>query len=40
MGIAAWYYEQLAIPYQKRSEADQVVAHLERFAAQPPTLQG
>jgi len=35
LGVAPWYYEQLAILYRKHREAAAEVAILERFAAQP-----
>lgn len=34
MGVAPWYYEQLAISYRKRGQAEKEVAVLERYAAQ------
>lgn len=34
-GVAPWYYEQLAILYRKQGSAENEVAILERYAAQP-----
>ena len=34
MGVAPWYYEQLAISYRKRGWPDKEVAILKRYAAQ------
>lgn len=34
MGVAPWYYEQLATSYRKRGRPDKEVAILERYAAQ------
>jgi HIRAN domain len=34
LGVAPWYYEQLAIIYRRRHESDKEVAILERFAGQ------
>lgn len=34
-GVAPWYYEQLAIIYRKRQDADAEVAILERYASAP-----
>ena len=45
LGVAPWYYEQLAISYRKRGDIRSEVQILERFARQkqapgvmPPTL--
>lgn len=35
LGVAPWYYEQLAILYSKRHEKDHEIAILERFARAP-----
>ncbi len=34
-GVAAWYYEQLAIIYRKEARYDDEVAILERYQSQP-----
>ena len=34
LGVAPWYYEQLAVIYRRRHEPDKEVAILERFAGQ------
>jgi hypothetical protein len=34
-GVAPWYYEQLAILYSKRGNAEAEIVLLERFARQP-----
>jgi hypothetical protein len=36
LGVAPWYYEQLAIIYRKRRDGAAEVAILERYAAAPP----
>jgi hypothetical protein len=33
-GVAPWYYEQLAILFRRRGEADKEISILERFEAQ------
>jgi hypothetical protein len=37
IGVAPWYYEQLAIIYRKRKDPTAEAAILERYARRPPT---